>query len=169
MVGIGDIIIVRNIIFHDGVDHAFLFGRPCLVIGFDENNLYYLPITHNVHYTPERSKYIFHAKECRWKRKDYFFHAVTTEQYYQTPLCQHKVCGQISPVVLNEIYQRFLQTQTEENIGELYHLFQYYQECIQEFLDANDDYAIWELYDFLDEFNKYLYEQIFPVNTKSLP
>ena len=169
MVGIGDIIIVRNIIFHDGVDHAFLFGRPCLVIGFYENNLYYLPITHNVHYTPERSKYIFHAKECGCKKKDYFFHAVAIEQYYQIPLCQHKVCGQISPVVLNGIYQRFLQIQSEETIGELYYLFQYYQDVIQEFLGENDHYADWEMYEFLDEFNKYLYEQIFPVNTKSLP
>lgn len=51
MVGLGSIIIVNNLIFENMrdhkkyVDHAFSRGRPCVVLHFDKEKIYFVPLS----------------------------------------------------------------------------------------------------------------------------
>ena len=48
MLNVGDIVKLKNICFEaKEVDHAFRIGRPCVFVGEDDNNMYFLPITSN--------------------------------------------------------------------------------------------------------------------------
>lgn len=41
----GDITILKNICFSDGVvDHSYRLGRPCIYIGEDLNHMYFVPL-----------------------------------------------------------------------------------------------------------------------------
>ena len=50
MLSVGSIVKLKNLCFDNRqADHAFKVGRPCVFIGEDENNMYFLPLTSNHH------------------------------------------------------------------------------------------------------------------------
>lgn len=178
MVGIGSIIYVRNIVFQDAtivleqVDHAFLHGRPCLVVDFDRDYLYFFPMTHvkESHYYPD--KYIFDQSNCQWKRRKYNKHAVAISHYYKIPYTQIRVYGTLDPYTLAEVMDCYCKIHPDCYDTVFYQNLCYYGDVLKEigpFSDHQVDYssiltpydAKQERYEFLNEFNDYLYDDIF--------
>lgn len=182
MVGIGSIIYVRNIIFKDAtkpfeqVDHAFLSGRPCLVVDFDRDYLYFFPITHVKEAREYRNKYIFDETLCLWGKRKYDKHAVTTHYYYKIPFSQMYVHGTLDPYALAEVMECYCYNHQKCHNTLFYQNLSYYCDVLKQIGSLSEEKEkngslnpynlIEERYDFLSDFNEYLYDEIFP--SKSL-
>lgn len=182
MVGIGSIIYVRNILFKDAttdaelVDHAFVHGRPCVVVDFDRDFLYFFPITHVKENRNYLDKYVFDKTDCKWKRKKYDKHAIAVKHYYKIPYTQMSVYGKLDPYALAEVMECYCHNHQKCHNTLFYQNLSYYCDVLKQIGSFSEEKEkngslnpynlIEERYGFLSDFNEYLYDEIFP--SKSL-
>lgn len=84
MYSVGSIILVKNIVFKDGgFDHAYKYGRPCLIVSLLDNNIYYLLLSSSFDLKKcDESGLIIKSDYCRKKSKLSFKNIYLTEGYY---------------------------------------------------------------------------------------
>ena len=175
VVGIGSIIYVRNILFKDAttdaelVDHAFVHGRPCVVVDFDRDFLYFFPITHVKENRNYLDKYVFDKTDCKWKRKKYDKHAIAVKHYYKIPYTQMSVYGKLDPYALAGVMEYYCQTHSDCSNQKFYQNLCYYCDVLKEIGPITNEQLNYdsiftpynetqERYEFLAEFNDYLYD-----------
>ena len=136
---IGTIVIIKNIIFKDSVtkkkeiDHAWKFGRPCLIIYSDDEYDYLLTITS----TPKKSKY----KNEHFSLKDEHLiptqisrytnynikksenktieGSITLDTIYKIPISGHEELGKITFETYKLIINNLKTLHHKENLDEL--------------------------------------------------
>lgn len=129
---IGKIVIIKNIIFKDGVtkkkglDHAWKFGRPCLIVYSDNEYDYFVTITstpknekyknehfilENEHFIPTQISRYTNYNFKRSKNKT-IAGSVTLDTIYKIPISGHEEIGKIT----FETYKSII-----ENLKKLFH------------------------------------------------
>jgi len=133
---IGNIIIIRNLIFQNTVrdqkeiDHAWKMGRPCLIIHSDADHDYILALKTNV--TDEKfenhhfqlSKKDFLPNRCnnhniKSKNKREIHGAVNLQNVYKIPISGHKVIEKITFKTYKEIIAKLKEYHEKENLNEI--------------------------------------------------
>ena len=136
---IGNIILIKNIIFKNTankkkeVDHAWKFGRPCLVIYSDEQYDYILTITstqkkekyscehftiQNKHLIPKQvSRYSNHNIN-KSKNKN-IEGSITLDAIYKIPISGHEQLGKITFETYKSIITKLKEYHQKENLDEI--------------------------------------------------
>lgn len=136
---IGKIVIIKNIIFKDrvtkkkGLDHAWEFGRPCLIIYSDNEYDYFVTITskqkkekykiehfilENEHFIPTQiSRYTnYNLKKSKSKTIE---GSVTLSTIYKIPISGHEEIGKITFETYKTIIENLKTLYQSENLDEL--------------------------------------------------
>ena len=86
MYSVGSIILIKNIVFKNGnkcFDHAYKYGRPCLIISLLNDNIYYVPLSSSLDFKKiNESDIIISSKYCRKKSKISLKNIYFTDGYY---------------------------------------------------------------------------------------
>jgi hypothetical protein len=124
---LGNIIIVRNLIFHTSslgmkqVDHAWKKGRPCLLLYTDDNYDYVLPLTHGVnydlfgyhYYSLNESKFLYLRKrvfiyDIDSKKNNSLNGYINLEGVYKIPIFGHTEIAKLSFKAYDELVDKFM-------------------------------------------------------------
>lgn len=109
----GSIIIVKNIIFKDGVlDHAYKKGRPCLVIDINDEEITFLTLSTLYNDIKYRNDYIFeNYKKMGLKKNTY----VNLQNIYKTKLCFYMEACKISELDYYKIIRKLIEIHANNN------------------------------------------------------
>ena len=171
MIGLGSIIIVRNLIFENNesnkkyLDHAFFHGRPCIVLHFDEEYIYFVPLSRVCSSANLETHFIIDMKDSRWDRKKYHSGMVNLEKIFKQKFCWKEEIGVLDPILLFQLLSNYIMIHTDE----YYDIFLYY---LNELFELEyDDLTQEEKYDVLSVFNEKLHNLYHPSKqlTKKYP
>ena len=136
---IGNIIIMRNIVFQNNIngrkeiDHAWKSGRPCVIIYSDDKYDYFLTLKSNITHSQQESHYFplnennflyrnisrygkYNIKDMR-KRKTKG--EVNLESIYKAPISGHDEIGKITFETYKQIIDKLKDYHKMENLDEI--------------------------------------------------
>ena len=124
---IGNIIIIRNIIFENSifnkkeVDHAWKNGRPCIIIYSDDEYDYVLPIKSSNTKEQFSNQYIDLKEEelIHRKEKEITKGKINIQTIYRIPISGHKVVNKVTFIKYKNIINEIKQYHKNENIDEI--------------------------------------------------
>ena len=125
---IGNIVIVRNIIFENTIsnkqeiDHVWNSGRPCIIIYSDEEYDYFLTMTSNTeiieafkehHFKINKKSLISQTSDKLTKG------AIKLETVYKMPICGHRQLSKVKFQTYKEIINKLKEYHQNQDLDEI--------------------------------------------------
>lgn len=143
---IGNIVLIKNIIFENSsnkkkeIDHAWKFGRPCLIIYSDEQYDYILTITstpkkikYNCEHFALQIKHLIPKQVSRYSNHNFnrsknknIEGSITLDTIYKIPISGHEQLGKITfetyKTIINELKKLYQKETLDEIITKAQHI-----------------------------------------------
>lgn len=133
----GDITILKNICFSDGVvDHSYRSGRPCIYIGEDLNHMYFVPLA-NLNSKIKEKQFVIapNAKNNLTKKS-----RIRASELITRPVAFYELYGKLDYFDIQKLIEslRFFYKDDNPNFQLINHLIDKYINYVDLELDVKD-------------------------------
>ncbi len=126
----GDITILKNICFSDGkVDHSYKYGRPCIYIGENLDNMYFIPLSDLNFNIKEKHYIIVPTKENRLLKKS----RIRVLELVERPIAFYEIYGNLGYFELQKLIRALRTSYKEEDPN-----FKLVNELIDKYINYSD-------------------------------